>query len=291
MSKHEIAPRWIMVVGAALLLTAACHEMVDNTPADYQTMKEVRPVGNTKQLDVRLQYDVGALEIRSGNGDDLFSLNLDYDANRTKPKFDFNESGDRATMRLTMDGNHIGFNNSKRANDLTLTFNDKVPLDLDLTAGVSDSHLDMTDLDLKRFHLRGGVGKTEVSFDRPTETSMSSFEVECGVGNLIIRGLGNARAEQLKVTGGVGRTDLDFTGDLQNTQIDSEISVGVGQVRLVLPREVGVRIEADGSFLSNISAPGFEKDGNTYTRRGSDNSTKIVIRVRSGVGGVTVELI
>ena len=291
MSKHEIAPRWILVVAAALLLTAACHEMVDNTPADYQTMKEVRPVGNTRQLDVRLQYDVGALEIRSGNGDDLFSLNLDYDANRTKPKFDFNESGDRATMRLTMDGNHIGFNNSKRANDLTLTFNDKVPLDLDLTAGVSDSHLDMTDLDLKRFHLRGGVGKTEVSFDRPTETSMSSFEVECGVGNLIIRGLGNARAEQLKVTGGVGRTDLDFTGDLQNTQIDSEISVGVGQVRLVLPREVGVRIEADGSFLSNISAPGFEKDGNTYTRRGSDNSTKIVIRVRSGVGGVTVELI
>lgn len=291
MSKHEIAPRWILGVGAALLLTAACHEMVDNTPPDYQTMKEVRPVGNTKQLDVRLQYDVGTLEVRSGSGDDLFALNLDYDANRTKPKFDFNESGDRATMRLSMDGNHIGFNNSKRANDLTLRLNDKVPLELDLTAGVSDSHLDMTDLDLKRFHLRGGVGKTEVSFDRPTETSMSSFEVECGVGNLIIRGLGNARAEQLKVTGGVGRTDLDFTGDLQNAQIDSEISVGVGQVRLVLPREVGVRIEADGSFLSNISAPGFEKDGNTYTRRGSDNSTKIVIRVRSGVGGVTVELI
>jgi hypothetical protein len=291
MGKHEIAPRWILVVGAALLLTAACHEIVDNTPPDYQTLKEARPVGNAKQLDVRLQYDVGALEVRAGKGDDLFSLNLDYDANRSKPRFDFSESGDRATLRLTMDDHHLGFNSSKRANDLTLTLNDKVPLDLDLTAGVSDSHLDMTDLDIKRFHLRGGVGKTEVTFDHPTETSMSSFEVESGVGNLVIRGLGNARAEQLKVSGGVGRTDLDFTGDLKDTQISSEISVGVGQVRLVLPREVGVRIEADGSFLSNISAPGFDKEGNTYTHRGSENSTKIVIRVRSGVGGVTVELI
>jgi uncharacterized protein DUF2154 len=290
MSKQEIAPRWILVVGAALLLTAACHEIIDNTPPDYQSLKEARPVGNVKQLDVRLQYDVGALEVRAGKSEDLFALNLDYDANRSKPKFDFNESGDRATMRLSMDDHHLGINNSKRGNDLTLMLNDNVPLDLELTAGVSDSHLDMTDLDIKRFHLRGGVGKTEVSFDHPTETSMSSFEVESGVGNLIIRGLGNARAEQLKVTGGVGRTDLDFTGDLKDTQISSEISVGVGQVRLVLPREVGVRIEADGSFLSNISAPGFDKEGNTYTHRGAENSTTIVIRVRSGVGGVTVEL-
>jgi len=279
-----------------LLLTlslplAACHEMMDNTPPDMQSLKESRPVGNAKELRVRVNYDVGSFEVRSSKGGDLFGINLDYDAHRTTPKFDFNENSDRAEMNLSMD-THMGFNHSKNGSDLNIKLNDAIPLDLDFATGVSDSHLDMTDLDITQFRLRGGVGKTEVSFDHPVEKAMSSFDIESGVGNLTIRGLGNARVERLKVDGGVGRTELDFTGDLKDTRIDTEINVGVGQVRLLLPKEAGITIEAEGSFLSNISAPSFEKDNHTYTHRAPDGSaTQIRIRVRSGVGGVTVELI
>jgi hypothetical protein len=152
--------------------------------------------------------------------------------------------------------------------------------------------MDMTDLQVKQFRLHGGVGRTEVSFDHPVKEPLTNFEVESGVGNLTIRGLGNARVERLRVNGGVGRTEIDFSGDLKDTRPDTEINVGVGQVRLLLPREAGITIEAEGSFLSNISAPSFDKDGHTYTHKGADNtSNKILIRVRSGVGGVTVELI
>jgi hypothetical protein len=277
-----------------LLLTLslpACAHFIDNTPPDMQTLSETRPVGNAKALEVRINYDVGSFDVRSIKGSDLFSINLDYDANRSTPRFDFNENGDRARMTLSMN-TRMGFNNSKRGSDLNLRLNDSIPLDLDISTGVSDSHMDMTDLDITQFRLRGGVGRTEVSFDHPVEKPMSSFEIESGVGNLTIRGLGNAQVDRLRVDGGVGRTELDFTGDLKGTHTETEINVGVGQVRLLLPREAGVTIEAEGSFLSNISAPSFQKDNHTYTHAGSDGTTnQIYIRVRSGVGGITVELI
>lgn len=279
----------------ALLLTlvlslSACNNVFDNTPPDNQTLKESRPVGATKELDVRLRYDVGSLDVRSDKGENLFSLNLDYDANRSTPQFHFKE-GDRAELELLME-QRLGFN-SRRGNDLTLKLNEKVAIHmLDFTSGVSESHMDLTGLEIDQFRLRGGVGKTEVAFDRPLQKAMSVFEVESGVGNLTIRGLGNSRPHSLKVDGGVGRTELDFTGELKDSSIDTEINVGVGQVRILLPREIGVTIEAEGSFLSNISAPSFERNGKTYTHRGSDGSAiRIQIRVRSGVGGVTVELI
>ena len=34
-------------------------------------------------------------------------------------------------------------------------------------------------------HLRGGVGKTEVSFDKPSAETLESLDVESGVGELL----------------------------------------------------------------------------------------------------------
>ena len=74
------------------------------------------------------------------------------------------------------------------------------------------------------------------------------------------------------------------------TARQARIKVGVGAVRLTLPRDANVEIEAEGSFLSNISAPSFQRDGRNYTHRGEGGAT-IRIRVQSGIGGVEVDLI
>jgi len=124
----------------------------------------------------------------------------------------------------------------------------------------------------------------------PVETPMSRFEVESGVGELIIHALGNTRVAHVDLKGGVGHTELDLTGELGTTQTDASVKVGVGEIRLTIPREADVEIEAEGSFLSNISAPSFEHSGKIYTHHG-DGGAKIRIHVQSGVGAVEVELI
>jgi hypothetical protein len=271
-----------------LLILPGCFVDFDNGPADIQTLRESRPIGDAKDLSVRLKYGVGRLEIDKATDDNLFSLDVQYDQNRTTPRFNF-EEGEHATMRLEMDTRGMG-GSRRRDNDLVLRLSDKIPMDFEVSTGVSESHLDMSGLQVSRMKLEGGVGKTEVLFDKPSSVPMESFEMESGVGELIIRGLGNARPKQVKLEGGVGHTELDFTGELGTTTTDCSIEVGVGQVRLVLPRDADIEIQGEGSFLSNINAPSFDRDGKTYTHRG-DGGAKIRIRVESGVGGVSVELI
>jgi hypothetical protein len=194
-------------------------------------------------------------------------------------------------MRLEMTGRSgVGIGGSQSDNDLTLRLSDKIPLGLDVTTGVSESHLEMSSLQVRRLHLRGGVGKTDVTFDKPPAEPMQSLDVESGVGELVIRGLGNTRVGHVDLKGGVGRTELDFTGDLGTATSDATVKVGVGAIRLIIPRDADVEIDGEGSFLSNISAPSFDHHDRTYTHQGGGGS-HIRIRVQSGIGGVEVELI
>lgn len=283
---------WLLSSGVCLLFSAGCEPMFDE-PAEYESFRESRPLGNVKEMSLDLDYGVGKLEIGKTQPGELFTLELEYDRRRYVPKFDFDESGGRASLDFELDRTRPGFfGDSDGDNELTLKLNDATPLEIDLSVGVAESHLDFSDLDITRMRLRGGVSRTEVSFDRLASRAMSLMEVESGVGDFTVRGLGNARVEQLELKGGVGRTVLDFTGDWGDWSTRTSVTVGVGHVRLVIPREVPVEIRAEGSFLSNISAPSFERDRNRYTHNLSGGAEpKIEIRVKSGVGSVTVELV
>jgi hypothetical protein len=277
------------ILCCSLLVLTSCDE-INTEPPDIQVLRESRPVENTKEFSVDVKYDIGQLEIMKATDDNLFSFDLQYDKRRSDPKFTF-DAGDRASMRL--DTNHLkgGLSGGRgKDNDLTLRLSDKVPLDLTIATGVAESHLEMTGLQVHRMHLRGGVGKTEVTFDKAQAQPMDSFDVESGVGELIIHGLGNTQVSHVDLKGGVGNTELDFTGDLGVTHTEASVQVGVGEIRLTIPRDADVEIEAEGSFLSNISAPSFEHSGKTYTHHG-DGGARIRIHVQSGVGAVEVELI
>lgn len=270
------------------LVIAGC-DMANSGPPDIQSMHEARPLAGAKELKVDLKYDVGELEITKGAGENLFSFDLQYDHQRYNPAFHFDD-GEHASMRLDMNGHSGAGGGSGRDNDLSIKLSDQVPLDLDIATGVSESQLDMSSLQVRRMHLRGGVGKTEVSFDKPSPQTLESLDVESGVGELLIHGLGNSRVQHVDLKGGVGHTELDFTGDLGTAQSDATIKVGIGAIKLIIPRDADVDIDGQGGFLSNISAPSFEHQGRTYTHHGGGGA-RIHIRVESGIGGVEVELI
>ena len=272
-----------------LLVLTSC-DAVNTEPPDIQVMRESRPVENTKDFSVDVKYDIGQLEIMKATDDKLFSFDLQYDKRRYDPQFTF-DAGDRASMRLDTNNRSGGLGGRQgKDNDLTLRLSEKITLDLNIATGVAESHLDMTGLQVHRMHLHGGVGKTEVTFDKAQAQPMDSFDVESGVGELIIHGLGNTQVSHVDLKGGVGHTEIDFSGDLGMTHTLASVKVGIGEIRLTIPRDADVEIEAEGSFLSNISAPSFEHSGKMYTHH-SDGGARIRIRIQSGLGAVEVELI
>ena len=150
----------------SLFTLASCIGEFDNEPPDMQVLRESRPLGSAKEFSVHLKYDVGQLDIMKISDDNLFSIDLQYNKRKYDPTFSFSE-GDHASMRLDMNSNNRIGGRGRRDSELTVRLNEKVTLDLDVATGVSESHLDMTGLKVRRMRLHGGVGKTEVTFDKP----------------------------------------------------------------------------------------------------------------------------
>jgi predicted membrane protein len=101
-------------------------------------------------------------------------------------------------------------------------------------------------------------------------------------------GLGNLNFRELDFEGGVGGASLDFTGDWkQDAQI--KIQVGVGGVNLRVPRDLGVKVDAEKHFLSGLHLERFVKRDSQYYSENYDKAKfRVSIRVATGIGGFKI---
>jgi hypothetical protein len=114
------------------------------------------------------------------------------------------------------------------------------------------------------------------------------LNVEMGVGKMDLdtRGL-NLR--HLKVDAGVGEGRIDLSGTTNDLVADVE--AGIGTLKLLLPSDVGVRVEADGG-IGHVRANGLTSDGDVWTNEAWGKSTVSVrVNVEGGIGEVEIETV
>lgn len=91
----------------------------------------------------------------------------------------------------------------------------------------------------------------------------------------------------LIVKAGVGKVNLDLTGDWKNS-VDAQVNGGVGSIKLVVPENIGVTINAQRG-LGSIDASGFTRNGTTYHNAAYGSSAiTLSIDLNVGVGSVTL---
>jgi hypothetical protein len=113
------------------------------------------------------------------------------------------------------------------------------------------------------------------------------LDVTLGVGdsNLDLRGLS---LTNLNVEVGVGEADVDLSGDWPES-FDVDIQGGVGSTRVILPREVGVRVRTQ-TGIGAISVRGLIRDGDVYTNEAYEGADVVLdIEVQGGVGSIELE--
>jgi len=110
------------------------------------------------------------------------------------------------------------------------------------------------------------------------------MKIEMGVGGGELE-LGDLNLRKLDLSVGVGGAEISLDGDWE-ADLDARIDGGVGGVTLTLPRDVGVRVEAE-TGLGGVGAPGFHRQGDVFTNDayGSAEVT-LNIKLKVGVGGV-----
>ncbi len=276
---------------SALLLFSGCHPDM-YVSSEMVSMNGVQPLGKEKSLDATIDFDIGSLELSGEkNASLLYSFDLEYDKASYQPEVNYDTllAGEEGRFSFSLQSIHrTGFRKKRHDNRLRLTFGDSIPLKLGINAGVGSARLSLSGLELSRLDLMSGVGETKISIYEPNPIPCEHVRIKSGVGSLKAVGLGNLNFGELEFEGGVGDAELDFTGEWEQ-DAGIRVQVGVGGVSVRMPRDLGVRIEAQKHFLSGLHLDGFsQRDSYYYSDNYDRSEIRIFIRVVTGVGGFKI---
>ncbi len=257
--------RWITFPLLFLSLAlAAC----TFTRLDVGELQEVREtVERQDAREARITVEMGAGELNIGAGSaNLMEAEFVYNVEDWQPEVAYEVSdgvGILNVRQANVEGT-VGIPVGEITNRWNLTFSDALPLEMHVTLGAGENRLSLTELDIRRLSLEAGAG-----------------DVTVDVGGAL---------EELNVEAGVGELQVNLSAAGRTADLNGTIQGGVGSTSLILPADVGVRVEVEQG-LGGVNASGFNQDGDVYTNDVYGASgVNIELRVESGVGEVTLEL-
>lgn len=231
---------FLPVAAGSMLLLSSC--MIDLEPAGpVETIKKSVDAGKAEQVKAVLRFPVGKVRVTGGAGSKLMDGTFQYDRPAFKPVIDYDDSSFRGqlTIRTEKSGSSTG---SSRGTNWDIKMGEKVPLEMEIHAGVGEADLDFRQVDLRGLELHMGVGKVDLDLSG-TPTRSYRVEVKGGVGEATIRlprnvgvkvnaggGIGGVHAEGLKNDG------RHYTNSLYGKNpITVEVSAhgGVGAIHLI----------------------------------------------------------
>jgi hypothetical protein len=111
-------------------------------------------------------------------------------------------------------------------------------------------------------------------------------DMGAGASNLKLTGLSLTR---LDITLGAGGSTVDLSGNWAR-DLDVTIDTGAANLTVLLPHDVGVRVEVDRGPTA-IDAPGFVQDGNVYTNAAYGVSeVTLHVNMKAGIGSINLEV-
>jgi hypothetical protein len=255
--------------------------LVLSSAAQSQTWRSLdvsRQLHDSSEHRVRVRYAAGKFSMSPTSEPVLFTMQLRYDEERTRPLHRYDAESRSATLGI--EGDNISWSPRRGGNvgEMRLGLSNCVPFDLELELGATEARVDAGGLALNSLRVETGAADAVLDFSAPNRTKMRRLDIQLGAASFVVTNLGNANVSTIRVEGGVGSIDLDFGGAIQQ-DVSVEANVALGRLALRLPRDAGIRVEVQ-KLLASFDHPGLYKRGDAYY---SDNwdSAKVRIRVRA----------
>jgi len=189
------------------------------------------------------------------------------------------------------EGKHTGVSlDNFKSHDWVLQIGDDVPVSLEIEMGVGKGDLNLTGLNVKDLNISSGASDVLLAFDQPNESIIENLNIESGVSKFYARNLGNANFRHLRFQGGVGTFTLDFSGRMRK-ETDVDVEVGMGVAALMIPWEVGAKVEYEQNWVSTVDcSDDFTSSSDSeYTSKNYETAgSKMSIRIESGVGSIRI---
>lgn len=152
-----------------------------------------------------------------------------------------------------------------------------------------DASGDQAHLTIEQPETHGHRGRTRNDWDiRLNDHVPTDLTANLGAGKANLN-LVDVSLNRFEVNLGAGETDVNLDGHWAH-DLTGSVHGGVGKATLHLPRDVGVRVTAQGG-LGAINANGFSKNGDVYTNDAYGKSkVNLNIDVQGGVGEIDLVL-
>jgi predicted membrane protein len=112
-----------------------------------------------------------------------------------------------------------------------------------------------------------------------------------GVSNLDLDSLS---LRGLSIDMAAGATTVDLTGDWErdlNALVSALVRGGAGEVTVLLPSQVGVRVNA-GTRLGRVTTDGLQEQGEAFVNDAyGDSDITLEVRVQGGVGQINLKVV
>lgn len=277
MSDRTLRVAMLTLVSLALLPAGGAAQ-------DWRDMTSFRQLGDVARLDVHVRYGAGTLEIGPSAAGELYRLGLRYDSEIFDPVAQYREG----SLEVGVEGRGDGINlRSRQSGEMRLSLSPDIPLDLDLDFGAVEAELELGGLHVERISVETGASDTRLGFSEPNTATCDRIEITMGAAALTATGLANANCRLVEAEGGVGDLTLDFTGEWRQ-DMHADLTMALGSVTLVVPENVGVRVQKS-TFLTNFDSPRFHKRGGTHYSESWDRAEhKLTIDLEGAFGSMKV---
>jgi len=234
---------------------------------------------------VEIDIEAGEFEIRKSDEPGVLKMRVEYRSNRTDVQY--KSRSDRFSLDIHNENWRDGDNSRLKAY-IYLPDDRVIDLESRLKAGELDCELG--GLSLRNVDIRTYAGEADIRFAEPNKVAMQLLDINCSVGEVNLKHLGNARFERAEINSGIGELTADFSGSYKSDG-KVRLDLDIGETRITLPENLGVRLKVNkAGFLSSVNIGGdFDKRNGYYYSTAYDNSKyNLNMMISTGIGELSI---
>lgn len=239
-----------------------------NSSESSNTETKIIKKGNAEIVYADIKLIAGNVEINGGCNDLMKGIFI-YENSDYKPKVNYDESPEIGNLNIELSRADFDINiDDDDCDDVDVDWkielNDEVPLDLEIQIGAGEANLNLGSLNLENLEVKVGAGEYQIN-------------------------LKNSSVSRFKFIAGAGEATIDLTGE-RHKNLDAEFTCGFGELTVILPKDIGAKVEAVG-LAGSISYKGFYKDGNEYVNEKYRNTLHhIDLKITGAIGEINLKL-
>ncbi|MEM1204380.1 MAG: hypothetical protein AAGN66_14200 [Acidobacteriota bacterium] len=235
-----------------------------------------------------LDLAMGDFNIVPGPADQPLRVDADFDAGSFQLEEEFTSGDDGHWTYEVSFGSKGGFfglmlgGGNNTHNEVTITVPRGHPIDIIGNIAMGESKVDLSGLWVREVHLELKAGDHFVEFREPLPFPMDRFEVKSSMGEVEIRGLGEASPERVEVQHSMGEMFLDLQGAWRrDARVEADFSMG--ECRVWLPE--GVHLDLAEARVSMGEA----RTDRTVTDDLPEDAPTLTLAASGSMGSLRVE--